>query len=146
MRRAPPLSPLPGALGPPRALQFHANRNRVFLQQMKLADARRYALSLPEVKEAPHFQYPSFRVREKIFVTIPPDEEHLHIFVGDEIRDEALALHGEFLEKLRWGGKVVGLRVSLATAKPSAVKRLIQQAWSRKAPPTLRAAGKTSLK
>ena len=113
---------------------------------MKLADARRYALSLPEVKEAPHFQYSSFRVRDKIFVTIPPDEERLHIFVGDEMRDETLALHSKYLEKLSWGGRVVGLRVSLATAKPSVVKRLIRQAWSRKAPPTLRAAGKTSLK
>ena len=105
---------------------------------MKLAAIRRFALSFPEVTEAPHFQYSSFRVRGKIFVTIPPDERHLHVFVADDVRDQALAIDGEFLEKLLWGGKVVGLRISLATGKPSTVKRLVQQAWSRKAPRALR--------
>jgi len=104
---------------------------------MKVADVRRFAMSLPEVNEEPHFEYSSFRVRGKIFVTVPPDESHIHVFVGDEERDQGLALHAEFLEKLFWGKKPVGLRVSLATAKPSVVKRLVQQAWVRKAPKAL---------
>ena len=47
---------------------------------MKLAEARRHALSLPEATEAPHFHFTSFRVRGKIFATAPPDGEYLHVF------------------------------------------------------------------
>jgi hypothetical protein len=101
---------------------------------MKLAAVRKFALSLPEASEAPHFEYSSFRVRSKIFATVPPDGRHLHIFVDDEDREPALELHSGFVEKLLWGGKVVGVRVALARAKPEVVKGLVKQAWRRKAP------------
>ena len=104
---------------------------------MKLAQVRKHALSLPEVAEQPHFDYASFRVRGKIFVTVPPDEAHIHVFVGEEQREEALALHPAYVEKLTWGRKVVGLRVTLADAAPQAVLRLVSQAWRNKAPKTL---------
>ena len=104
---------------------------------MKLAEVRRFALSLPEAAEAPHFNYASYRVRGKIFVTVPPEQEHIHVFVADEERDRALALDPDFLEKLHWGSTVVGLRVALAAAKPAVVKQLVRQAWMRKAPKAL---------
>ncbi len=107
---------------------------------MKVAEVRRHALSLPEVTEAPHFQYSSFRVRGKIFVTVPPEEEHIHVFVPELEREVALALEPESLEKLLWGGKVVGLRVHLRKAKPAHVNRLVSQAWASKAPKKLIAA------
>jgi hypothetical protein len=105
---------------------------------MKISHVRHFALSLPEVTEEPHFQYSSFRIRGKIFATVPPDEEHLHIFLGDEEREIALATEPEFVEKLFWGKRVAGLRVSLAKAKPKVVAKLLEQAWSRKAPKKLR--------
>jgi hypothetical protein len=40
--------------------------------------------------------------------------------------------------KLRWGAKVVGVRVSLARARPKVVTQLLEQAWTRKAPKSLR--------
>ena len=104
---------------------------------MRIDAARKFALSLPEAAEAPHFDYSSFRVRGKIFATVPPDGLHLHIFVGDEDREPALELHGEFAEKLVWGGKVVGLRLSLPKADPEVVKTLLRRAWRRKAPQVL---------
>ena len=104
---------------------------------MKLAQVRKHALSLPEVAEQPHFDYASFRVRGKIFATVPPDEAHIHVFVGEDQREEALALHPAYVEKLTWGRKVVGLRVTLADAVPHAVLRLVSQAWRNKAPKTL---------
>lgn len=99
-----------------------------------LDQVRRYALSLPEVAEQPHFNYDSFRVRGKIFVTVPPDGQHLHVFVDEEQREVALAVHAAFVEKLWWGGKAVGLRIDLAEADLEVVNELVLQAWRRKAP------------
>ncbi|MDP1736449.1 MAG: MmcQ/YjbR family DNA-binding protein [Caulobacter sp.] len=42
---------------------------------MNQSDIRAIALSLPEAQEHPHFDRPSFRVRGKIFVTLPPVTE-----------------------------------------------------------------------
>ena len=104
---------------------------------MKIDQVRRFALSLPEVTEAPHFHYASFRVRGKIFATLPPEGGHLHVFVAEEERQVALATQPAFVEKLHWGAKVVGLRVTLAKAKAKVVERLLAQAWARKAPRNL---------
>ncbi len=104
---------------------------------MKLAEAGRFALSLPEVTQQPHFDYASFRVRGKIFATVPPDEAHLNVFVAEVEREQALVLYPEFLEKLLWGGKVVGLRVVLGKARSAVVRQLLQQAWRAKAPKAL---------
>lgn len=104
---------------------------------MTLAQVRLHAMSLPGVTEEPHHELSSFRVRGKIFATVPPDREHLHIFVAEPQREQALAMYPQFLEKLRWGGKVVGLRVSLPAARPTVIERLLTAAWERKAPKSL---------
>jgi hypothetical protein len=104
---------------------------------MKYSAARQFALSLPESTEQPHFNFNSFRVRGKIFVTVPPEQEHFHVFLSEAHREQALALYPEFTEKLIWGGKVVGLRVCLDSAPAAAVKQMVRQAWSSKAPKAL---------
>ena len=104
---------------------------------MRIAQVRGFALSLPEMTEAPHFQYASFRIRGKIIATVPPGEAFLHVFLSDEERDLALAMEPGFIEKLYWGKRVTGLRIVLAKAKPGVVKRLLVQAWMRKAPKSL---------
>lgn len=104
---------------------------------MKLAAVRAAALSLPEVTEQPHHDFGSFRVRGRIFVTFPPDGGHIHVFVPEPEREQALALYPGFTEKLLWGGRVVGIRVLLPRAVPSAVKSLVLQAWRSKAPEAL---------
>jgi hypothetical protein len=106
---------------------------------MKLKDVRRFALSLPEATEEPHFEYTSFRVRRKIFATAPPSGEHVHIFVSDDEREPALRMYPEFVEKLFWGRKVRGLRVLLKQAEPQVITDLLAKAWLRKAPKALAA-------
>lgn len=101
---------------------------------MKLAEARRFALSLPEANEQPHFQYSSFRVKGKIFATVPPDENHLNVFVDDERRELAMSMFPDAYEKLWWGKKVVGVTVLLSAADASDVEDLLHSAWKRKAP------------
>ena len=86
-------------------------------------------MSLQAVTEKPHHNYSSFRVRGKIFVTIPPDGEFIHVFVDEDDRERALKMYPEFTEKLFWGSKVLGLRVCLAAAIPAIVKSLVSKAY-----------------
>jgi len=104
---------------------------------MQMSSVRRYALSLPEATEEAHFAYTSFRVRKKIFVTVPPDAAYVHIFVDDAERERAIALYPDFAQPLWWGGKVRGLRIQLSDAVPRVVKELVRKAWERKAPRNL---------
>ena len=54
---------------------------------MRIAEVRRLALPLPEVSEEPHFDYASFRVKRKIFATVPPGGRYLHVFVDEPERE-----------------------------------------------------------
>jgi len=104
-----------------------------------LAEARKFALSLPQTTEEPHHEFSSFRVKGKIFATVPPAETHLHLFVDDELREQMVTTSPEVFEKLWWGEKVVGLRVNLSAARPPVVLDLLKAAWLRKAPKRLAA-------
>ena len=75
---------------------------------MKLDVVRRHALSLPDVTEEPHHEYSSFRVHGKIFVTVPPQEDAIHVFVEEEDRERTVALYPDWAQKLLWGGRVRG--------------------------------------
>lgn len=105
---------------------------------MELTTLRQYAMTLPEVTEQPHFQFGSWRVHGKIFVTLPPGDTHVHVFVPESLREAALAMYPEFIEKLLWGGKVVGLRIAIVDAPAKTLKRLVREAWAAKAPKALR--------
>jgi hypothetical protein len=100
---------------------------------VKIETVRKFALSLENVIEAPHHDYSSFRVRGRIFVTVPPKEDIIHVFVDEEDRELALALYPEWAEKLLWGGKVRGLRITLAPAAIAPVKLLITKAYEAQA-------------
>jgi hypothetical protein len=104
---------------------------------VQVATVRKHALSLPEATEEPHFDYTSFRVRGKIFVTVPPEEDRIHVFVSEEHREHFLAMRPEYLAPLPWGKKIVGLRVTLAKAEATVVKQLVTFAWQNKAPKSL---------
>jgi hypothetical protein len=131
---------------PPAAFALFIDRIVLSVENVlvNLNDARRIAMSLPEVTEEPHFEYTSFRVKGRIFATAPPDGAHLHIFVSDEDREPALFMEPEVIEKLLWGGKVCGLRVALRRAKMPMVARLLKKAWLRRAPKALAATVRAS--
>jgi hypothetical protein len=93
-----------------------------------MSTVRAFALSLPETTEAPHHQFSSLRVRGRIFVTIPPGEQVIHVFVGEEDRERTLAMYPDWAEKLMWGAKALGLRITLAPAPAAVVKALVRAA------------------
>ena len=99
---------------------------------MKFATVRKHALSLDDVTEEPHHTFSSFRVRGRIFVTVPPGEEVLHVFVDEEDRERALAMHPEWATKLMWGRKALGVRIELAPAPAVEVKALVRRAHEAK--------------
>lgn len=101
---------------------------------MKIAQVREFALSLPEVTEEPHFDYSSFRVRKKIFVTVPPEEDRIHVFVSGETLEEALEAEPGIVEELYWGKKLLGVRIWIARAGVRFVRDLIRAAYREKAP------------
>lgn len=60
---------------------------------MTQSDIRAIALSLPEAQEQPHFDRASFRVRGRIFATLPPvqeDSRHVVVLKLPELVKESL--------------------------------------------------------
>jgi hypothetical protein len=104
-----------------------------------LEGARRFALSLPGATEEPHFDMSSFRVRGKIFATVPPDGEYLHVFVDEGETRAAVAEDPAAFEPLLWGQRQRGVRVRLAAAAKDRVDELLTESWRRKAPARLAA-------
>lgn len=93
-----------------------------------------FALSLPLATEEPHFEMRSFRVKGRIFATVPPGHRFLHVFVAPERVPAVVASHPEALHPLHWGAKVAGVRVDLDAAHVAEVEALLAEAWRRKAP------------
>ena len=103
---------------------------------MNLDAARRLALALPEATEQDHHDMSSFRVRGKIFATVP-DEHHLRVMVDeDHIRAVATA-HPRVCEEFYWGTRLSCVVVDLRRASKALVDELLTDAWARKAPKAL---------
>ena len=78
------------------------HRWRDSFELMELAEARRFAMSLPGTEE-PHFDRSSFRIRGKIFATVPVDAAHLHAFVTEAETRASVAEDPSAFEELWWG-------------------------------------------
>ena len=103
-----------------------------------LERARTIALGLPEATEQDHHGMASWRVRNKIFATVP-DEGHVRVMVDeDEIR-AAVAAHPTTCEAVYWGERLSCVVLTLAGAPEPLLRELLTEAWLRKAPPRLAA-------
>ncbi len=100
---------------------------------------RRFALSLPGATEEPHFDMSSFRVRGKIFATLPPDGRYLQVFVDEGESRAAAAEDPAAFELLLWGQRLRGVRVQITAAPDDRVMELIEESWRSRAPARLRA-------
>ncbi len=98
-----------------------------------LARARKIALALPEVTEEPHHDMASFRVRGKIFATVP-DDTHLRVMVDEPEIRAAVAENPEACQAFYWGKRLACVVVVLRRAGPDLVEELLTDAWIRKAP------------
>lgn len=100
---------------------------------MNVEQVRRYALSLPDATEEPHFHFTSFRIGGKIFATMPPSNALLHVFAPQTDREAAIAAHPDVCEALHWGKRVVGIKIQLGAVSPALVEDLLRAAYDSKA-------------
>ena len=103
---------------------------------MTVAEVRKFELALPEVIEQQHWGNPSFRIRGRIFATVP-DAEHLNVMIDPFDVEAVVREDPDACEELRWGKEIRGVRVSLNKAGSTMVETLLETAWRRKAPKRL---------
>lgn len=107
--------------------------DRSAVELMTIGKARELALSLPESLEQDHHGIPSWRVRGKIFATVP-DREHLRVMVDEHDIRAAVAENPAACEEFWWGSRLACVVVDLRSAPREIVVELLRDAWRRKAP------------
>jgi hypothetical protein len=95
--------------------------------------ARKLALSLPEAAEQDHHGLNSFRVRGKIFATVP-DKNHIRMMVGEPEILAAAAEDPASCEPLYWGKRLACVVVNVRTVRVVLLRELLTESWLRKAP------------
>jgi hypothetical protein len=79
---------------------------------------------------------PSFRVRGKIFATVP-GRAHIRVMLDPEIARAAVRADPKALEELWWGKKVCGVTVTLGRVRRDRLEALLEEAWRQRAPKRL---------
>jgi hypothetical protein len=105
---------------------------------LTLDQARALAMALPEATEQEHHEMASFRVRGRIFATVP-DESHIRVMVSEDDIAAAVAEYPEVCAPFYWGARLACVVVDLSAAAAPMVRELLTEAWRRKAPARLAA-------
>lgn len=95
------------------------------------AVVRRLALGLPGAVENSHFKRPDFRVRNKIFATLPPDG-HAVVLKSRPANLDALVSSDGATFWDEWRGRWLGVRLDRISLP--ALRDLIADAWRVVAP------------
>ena len=101
-----------------------------------IGHVRAIALALPEVTESDHHGMASFRVRGKIFATVP-DDEHVRIMLDESGIRSAVAEEPLICAEFYWGKKLSCVVVAVKPATTSLLRELLTDAWLLKAPVSL---------
>lgn len=100
---------------------------------MTLEEARELALSLAETTGQDHHGIASWRVRGKIFATVP-DGDHVRVMVDIGDIRAVVAQYPDSCAEVWWGSRLACVAVDLRSAPSHLVKELLIDAWRRKAP------------
>ena len=97
------------------------------------------ALSLPETTEASHMQHPDFRVRGKIFATLPyPDDACGMVKLTPDQQTQFVRESPTVFEPFPGGwGRGGATLVRLRAAQPNVVRPALVTAWRNSAPKKL---------
>jgi hypothetical protein len=98
-----------------------------------------FALVLPAATENAHFGTRDFRVRGKIFMTLP-SEEFCVVLLKPDQQQMALATTPEVVSAVPGGwGERGATRLYYALGDDATVRALVQQAWKNAAPKSMKA-------
>ena len=100
---------------------------------MTADEVRAIALALPEAEERETWGFPTFRVRDKMFLTLPGDV--VARLPDDKAAQEALvgSDHGTFSVSPRMG-QHGWVEVDLGRVDAEELRELVEDAWRRTAP------------
>lgn len=105
---------------------------------MTQGEVRTLALGLPEAQEQPHFDRASFRVRGKIFATLPPSGDSVVLMLPVEIQSAALAAHPSKIRPLPQAWQSRGsTELVLEGIAEDEIAGLLASAWRKVAPKSL---------
>jgi len=101
-------------------------------------DIRSLALSLPQAEEQPHFDRASFRVKGKIFATLPPGGAHVVLKLLPEIKESLKQTDPEAVIPLPGGWDRGGwTQIAIGSIDREKLADLVRHAWRQVAPKTL---------
>jgi hypothetical protein len=105
---------------------------------MTAEEFRQLALSFPEAVESSHMGHPDFRVKNKIFATISPDETKGMAKLTPEQQQSYMRLEPKVFHPCNgvWG-KRGATYVQLKAANELSVLQALTQAWRNTAPKKL---------
>ncbi|MDR7224829.1 MmcQ/YjbR family DNA-binding protein [Aminobacter aminovorans] len=107
---------------------------------MTREDVRRIALELPGATEKSHFGKPDFRVRDRVFATLPEDGDAVIKLTRDQ-QEMMCGAEAALFRPVNGGwGKQGWTRVMLAAADEPTLRSALVTAWRNTAPATLRKA------
>jgi hypothetical protein len=105
---------------------------------MTADDFRRLALALPEASEASHMGHPDFRVQNKIFATLWPNEGRGVVMLTPEQQKILIDLKPAVFRPVPGGwGRRGSTDVNLETADEISLTSVLLMAWRNKAPKRL---------
>ena len=99
----------------------------------------RLALAFPEAVQASHMNHPDFRIRNKIFATIHPDNKRAMVKLTPEQQSAFLTAHPTLFTPCQGGwGRSGATYITLKSARKRIVLPALLQAWRNLAPKGLR--------
>lgn len=94
--------------------------------------ARQLALELPGATEQDHHGSPSFRVKGRIFATLP-QPERLRAMLDEPGIRTAAAEHTETCTEFYWGKHLACVEIDLTHAEAELIQDLLTDAWEHQA-------------
>ena len=105
---------------------------------MTTNDFRRIALALPEAEEKSHFGKPDFRVRNRIFASLPPGG-HAVLKLTQEEQTMLTEAEPDIFQPIKAGcGRQGWTEVTLSAADETTLRSACLMAWRNAAPPAIR--------
>ncbi len=100
-------------------------------------EIRALALGLPEAQELPHFDRPSFRVRGKIFATLPGDGESTVLKLALPVQESAAQSWPGGVTLPKHWSRHGWTQLNLAAIPDAELVDLVRHAWRQVTPKAL---------